>query len=48
MKYSKGEFIFEKYIYLEEHQLIHRKSLISLAINYEKKVTIFLSRNNDL
>jgi hemerythrin len=28
--YSKGEFILEKQIYLEEHQLMHRKGFISL------------------
>jgi hypothetical protein len=32
--YTKGDFIFKKDIYLEEHQLIHRKGFISLAINY--------------
>jgi hypothetical protein len=26
--YSKGDFIFEKYIYLEEHQLIQKKGFI--------------------
>jgi hypothetical protein len=30
--YSKGEFIFEKHIYLQEHKLMHRKGFISLAI----------------
>jgi hypothetical protein len=28
--YSKGEFILEKQIYLEEHQLMHRKGFIYL------------------
>jgi hypothetical protein len=40
--YSKGEFILEKQIYLEEHQLMHRKGFISLAINcvqYVKSLT---------
>jgi hypothetical protein len=30
--YSKGKFIFEKNINLEEHQLIQREGFISLAI----------------
>jgi len=29
--YSKEEFIFEENIYLEEHELMHRKGFISLA-----------------
>ena len=43
--YSKGEFIFKNHIYLEEHQLIHRKGFISLTINtyaYDAEVRIFI------
>jgi hypothetical protein len=31
--YSNGELVLEKNIYFEEHQLIHKKGFISLAIN---------------
>ena len=32
--YSKGNFILEKNIYLQEHNLIQKKGFISVAVKY--------------